>query len=608
MFSSVVASSSAPVRTLRSAGLAGIIGATALLWFLPFLWTEHRFPLTSLDSQLVAAGCLALALIASGLLPNRVARIQWPLPAVLAVLAALAFAQLQRGMLAYPQQATRFGLFLAAMVAAYALGREIVALGRLRSLMGFAAGAAVAGGVLSVFIQWLQVLDLEILPQRLALVAADPNIMTRPFANLAQANHLATYLGLATISAVYWQSRDRRLSPVLIPALCLIASGLAITGSRLAALFLILAIVALFAPTALRPASTRFRWVAVVAMLIGYAAGLVAVRTLAGEFDTLTRFGQETLPIRFQLWKQALEISLQHPWLGVGIGQFPAAQYWVAQAGPFIYPANNCHNLILQLAAELGWPAAIAVSALCLWWGLRDFRARVLNPELALVWTMVLLIAIHSMLEFPLWHLYFAIPASLLFALAEPETRGAVRADPRRILAVGGVAMLGITIALRIDYEGVAAQGASFWLDAALKLRKRNGDDAILTYALVHSYLFRPEAERLAMDLKNPPDEHTNDPLDRSSRVVQQLADPYMIARHIILLAQAGRIQEAVAYARRLPVFAREETGEYRDWLLERTRDIGPQTAALRHALREMQTSSAEAQRVVSAPTAHPLN
>ena len=135
-------------------------------------------------------------------------------------------------------------------------------------------------------------------------------------------------------------------------------TGLALTGSRMSVLFLVVVAVALFARTALRPASLRWRWASMSMLAAGYAIGLIAVRVVIGDADTLARFGQDTLPLRLELWWQAWHISLQHPVLGVGIGQFPAAQYWVARAGPYTASANNCHNLVLNLAAEFGWPAS----------------------------------------------------------------------------------------------------------------------------------------------------------------------------------------------------------------------------------------------------------
>ncbi len=567
-------------------GLAGVLGGVALLAILPFLWTVHRFPIPSFDSEVVAAWCLALALLSSRLLSGADATVRWPLPAALLGLSAIAFLQQALGMLAYSQQAVRFLLYVASMLVAYVFGRRVVEAGRARELTDVFCGAVLIGGLYSVFVQWLQLFDIEFLPMWIAAVYRDGVVQTRPFGNMGQANHVATYIAMAALSTVYLAVRARR-QWFVVPSLLVAASGLAMTGSRMGTAFLLVAVAALFAPTALRPGSARLRWIGVAALLFGYMVGLIAVRTVVGEVDTLARFGQNTGPLRLELWWQAWQIALQHPLLGLGVGHFPAGQYSVARASPFVVPATNCHNIVLQLAAEFGWPAALAVCAIGLTWAVRDLRARIARPELALAMGVMLLIAIHSMLEFPLWHLYFAIPAALLFALAEPERSASATLDVRNILPVAGLSILGVGFALSANYDWIAQAGAPMWLESK-NVRNRVPADADLVLMVADSKLFQPEADRLMIDLNHPPDENTNGPIDRAARVLRVLPAPEVIAQYVVLLAKAGRIDEALLHARRLQVLGHDNYPALRDWILDRTRDLGPQTAPLRHALREV--------------------
>jgi O-antigen ligase len=579
-----------PVRQVPASahtwGAAGVLAAAAALWLVPFLWTQHRFPLTALDSELVAAICLACGLIFCGLLPRRDTSVPWPVPAALAALFALSLVQLYLGRLTYSQDAARFMLFAGAILLAYLLGRQVVAMGKVDTAIDCLCACALAGGILSAIVQWLQLFDLEILPSWLAVVQSDMAMRQRPFANVAQANHASTYVGLAALAAVFLLGRFKA-GWLLAAALLLLSSGLALAGSRMGTGFLLLLVVAVFAPTALRTESRRMRWIAALMLLLGNAIGLIAVRKVLGEFDTITRFGQPTLPIRFELWRQAWQISLQHPLLGLGVGQFAAGQYWVANAGPYTYPANNCHNLVLQVAAEFGWPAAIGVAVLALWWGVRDLRTRLANPRQAIIWAMVLFIAIHSMLEFPLWHLYFAIPTALLFAFGEPMKPVVIAMDLRRLGVVAALTILGIVLSYEAEYDVVSAVAAPFWL-AAHDIRPKTSEDALGVLAVADSQLFRPEVERMEIELKHPPDEHTAGPLERSARVMRQLPAPEVIVMYIIQLAGAGRAEEAVVHAERLKVFGGPYYGAYRDWILEQTRDLGPAAAPLRHRLREL--------------------
>jgi len=574
--------------TRRRVAISGVVGAVGLLWVLPFVWTEHRFPLASLDAELAAATCLAFALACCGLVARADAQFGWRLPALLALLITIGYLQLGLGQLTYPLQAHRLALFAAASLLGYMLGRQLVALDLVANAVDVLAVAAIAGGTYSALIQWLQLFDLEWLPHGMALILNDPMVRDRPFANLAQANHLATYLGFAALSALYCQSRTPRtlVALGLVGALLVLASGLAITGSRMGTLYALLLLAALVAPTGLRPPAKWARALDALALVTGYLVGVVAQRSMVVEVDALARFGQDTLPIRIELWRQALQISLQHPLLGIGVGQFPAAQLWVAHQTPYTVPGNNAHNLLLQLAAEFGWPAAIAVVALALWWCLGHLRSRLAGPQTALALGMMMLIGIHSMLEFPLWHLYFAVPAALLFAIAEPQGSLATRVDARRVLAASGLAVLGVVLSLRVEYDAIVTAAEPIWLDAR-HMRAKTAEDSVGILLVADSRLFRPEAERLLLELKHPQDEKTAEPLLRSERVLHMLAGPEVISQRILQLTRAGRIDEAIRYARRLPVFAGPNLSEYRDWILDQTRDLGPQTAPLRHVLRE---------------------
>ena len=566
----------------NSIATAGVLGGLALAWVLPFLWTAHWFPMPALYSELVAALCLACGMLSCALLKRADARLHWPLPALLMGLAAVALLQQALGMLAYSQLAVRCVLFVSATLAAYVFGRQIVALGRTREALNLLSAACLIGALFSVLVQWLQLLDLEILPFWLAPVFKGEVVQNRPFGNLAQANHQATYLALAGISAVYL-GRTTRRSWLTRLSLLLLATGIALTGSRMGAAFLALLMLAQFAPTALRPQDSRSRWLACVAMVAGYGIALIAVRLVVGGIEALSR----PVAIRYELWWQAWQISFQHPWLGIGVGQFGGGQYWVARPGHYTVPANNAHNLILGVAAEFGWPAAIAVGAAGLYWGTRDLRERLASPGQALVWAVLLIIAIHSFLEFPLWYLFFAIPASLLFALGEPERTGQATVDVRRILPAVGFVTIAVVLMYHLGYGEIVTAAAPQWLESQ-HVRKRTALDAIPVLAVADAKLFKPEVDRLLLDLKHPPDESTaNAAPERSARLLRILPAPEIMARHIVELAMAGRIDEAIVHAARLRIYAGAGYPVYRDSILDQTRDLGPQTAPLRHALRE---------------------
>lgn len=120
---------------------------------------------------------------------------------------------------------------------------------------------------------------------------------------------------------------------------------------------------------------------------------------------------------RLSIWRDTMTLIRQHPWLGTGFGTFPIA-YTAVQTtflGQFV---NHAHNDYLELASDLGIPAALGL-VVCLVWILtrsvrisrmaRDHYDRFLALGCA---GGIVAILLHSLADFNLY-----IPANcLLFA------------------------------------------------------------------------------------------------------------------------------------------------------------------------------------------------
>ncbi|MEY4564201.1 MAG: hypothetical protein RLZZ618_3478 [Pseudomonadota bacterium] len=123
---------------------------------------------------------------------------------------------------------------------------------------------------------------------------------------------------------------------------------------------------------------------------------------------------------RYGIWANAWDLIKLHPWLGVGWGEFNFA--WTltpfpGRPGAFF---DHTHNLPLQLLAELGLPLGLTVLGLALWALWRAAVACVRGapatlPAVRTTFVMVLMMGVHSQLEYPLWYAYFLLPTA--FAL-----------------------------------------------------------------------------------------------------------------------------------------------------------------------------------------------
>jgi len=149
--------------------------------------------------------------------------------------------------------------------------------------------------------------------------------------------------------------------------------------------------------------------VAVVAcwvLLIAY--GLVmGLDQILARFDRL----EGDMPGRFRLWRDTWRMIQDHPWTGVGLGNFRELFRLYQTHLPETHFARHAHSDYLQWVAELGWPAA-AVGIAMLWgyWlrqAVRLWRIRLdLTPDRRMLAAGCLAgmagFLLHSWVDFPM--------------------------------------------------------------------------------------------------------------------------------------------------------------------------------------------------------------
>jgi hypothetical protein len=142
---------------------------------------------------------------------------------------------------------------------------------------------------------------------------------------------------------------------------------------------------------------------------------------------------------RFRIWADALHLIALHPWTGVGWGNFNFA--WSLTPFPNRHTAffDHTHNLPLQLAVELGAPMALLICGLLLWalwqaWRRALAAAPAASAAGRCAVMMLVLIGLHSLLEYPLWYAYFLLPTAFIwgFALGLPPAAQARQEDARQ--------------------------------------------------------------------------------------------------------------------------------------------------------------------------------
>ncbi len=303
-------------------------------------------------------------------------------------------------------------------------------------------------------------------------------------ANLRQRNQLATLLAIGMLAVLWWQAHGLKTRHAFW-MLALLAIGNAATTSRTGLLHtaLILGLVSWWAYRNRAQARSLSAPLALWALLVYLLANWALPWTLSqlsGQdiVDALTRMGHnEGCGSRRVLWANVLELIGQKPWTGWGWGELKYAHYITAyEGGPekrFCEILGNAHNLPLHLAVTLGIPvtAALGLGVLLVLVKTRPWMSR--SPTQQLAWSVLAVIGLHSLLEFPLWYGPFQMAVLLCGLLLVPHGFR-LNAHAAVGLRLAGAGVLVLICLVGADYARArqiylpAAQRWAVWRDDPL--------------------------------------------------------------------------------------------------------------------------------------------
>jgi len=512
-----------------------------LMWVLPFLNYHHQYPLTTFDQEWWSAllGVLALAALLTSDYwhqPEIPRIVQLP-----AGLIALVLLQSALGLIAYREQALLYLLYfmlglLLMMLGAHLrrhFGIEKMALVLAVCLL-FGAESSALIGVLQHF-GWHTPLDSVVVVQMSAGV----------YGNLAQPNHFANYIamGLASLGLLF-QQRKLPVSMVVVLASPLLLV-MTLSGSRSSWLYLLMfTLLSWWCARRLSELRPLF-WYCLL-LLAGFALmhGLVELPFMQGtakNYDIMQRmFGDaRSGGIRLYLWHEAWLIFRQSPVFGAGFGQF-AWQHF--QLGPQLHRSNiaglynNAHNLIFQLAAETGM-AGLLVLFISLGIWLRGLRRAVLTAAHWWAYAILAVLAIHSLLEYPLWYMYFFVIAAILLGALD-ETHYPLQLRRTGKIAVAAILLLGLLSQLQLmrGYELLKSTLAPPPGAAAFE-QTRNGLIAVGKVPLLSPYVDMFMSSYMLVNANQ-----LQSKLAQNSRVMRYIPVAQVVYRQAFLLAQDGQI------------------------------------------------------------------
>jgi O-antigen ligase len=340
----------------------------------------------------------------------------------------------------------------------------------------------------------------------------------RAVGNMRQPNHLSTVLLWSAVAVVPLSEASRLPRRWAVALFALMVFGIALTGSRTGGVgVVVLALWGLLD----RRLSRRARWLSLAAPVV---YGLSWLGMWAWELAThhalgaSTRLGEGALSTsRWAVWRDTLVLIARNPWTGVGFGEFNFA--WTLTPFPERAVAffDHTHNLPLQLLVELGVPLAMVVMALlavALWqaWR-RSWAVEGDHGSARAAFVMVLMMALHSQLEYPLWYAYFLLPTAWAWGYClgagdgraltpapsrerERDNGTAAAAATARWLRLGGVVLVLGSAAALVDYLRVVEIFAPSAGAGSLAQRIERGQ---------RSVLFAHHADYAAATTADPP-------------------------------------------------------------------------------------------------------
>ena len=544
MSASATASRLAPSAWTPRVRLLGFLAAVAA----PLLLNEPLPPLISHPAQIAAVFGWGLLLLLVPAPPP--ARRAWsaaaPLLGALAVVALGCALSIAGGACPAPTGIATLGIL--ALAAVVALHGASWGARDPRSVVAAFAIALVAAALCGVVIAVVQIFDVE---RRTDAFIAFATAKDRASGNVGQPNQFADTLLWALVALVALAQRKRGAAATAAFALAapLILFAIVLTGSRTALVgMLLLALWGLF-DRGLRRTSRG----ALMALPLAAAALQAALPALARAFGASVAplsHGTDATAFRGVIWSDSLTLIAQQPGLGVGWAQYNFAWTLTPFAARPAGLVDNAHDLPLQLAAELGVPAAALVMGLLAWAGWRTWRGLRRLPGTTGVQAraaamVVGVIALHSLLEYPLWFAYLLLPAAWAWGLAlgvagRPEAAaGAGATTVWRAWRALGLLMMVAGASAWLDYRNIVELYRTWPDDSSFEQRLRNARQ---------SPLFAPLGDYVAATRPAPPAQA----LPEVVRTSHRLVNGWLLQYWAHLLHVQGQADKARYLAARL--------------------------------------------------------
>lgn len=492
------------------------------------------------------------------------------------VLGALLLIQASTGRIYFAYDWITWSAYLTLLVLAFLVGQALQQKSLEYELTSRLSYALVIAGAANFAIQIIQISGLAegMRPFVLSLPAEG----CRAAGNVGQANQATLLAWLSIMASLYLEGTGRMRSwavRAFVP--CMLLSS-ALTTSRMAWLFLALAVSIVLAVRAWPAKSKQHRWLIALLLCGGFflATLLWSVlqtsiyETCATGLARLTNTSAIGYAMRLELWRQAIEVWLSSPLLGGGAGLFMARAYALQPLGAQQPLDNYAHNVWLQILAEFGLFAALAIAATFVLWAISlvRHRARLSACDAVLIYWLGAL-GVHSMLEFPLYYVHFLVLFGICIGVLVRPQWVAMPPIELRLRAVAAVLSIAVSIgcaAVLVDYRRVDRVAYLVTIMLANNFGASPEVEETLETARQDVVIFRPLAD-YSIGLVTPLNENQLEAkIEATQRLIEKSPTPWTVLRRIALALLAEDQPTALWHAQRLVMFYPQSAPElFRD-------------------------------------------
>lgn len=382
--------------------------------------------------------------------------------------------------------------------------------------------------------------------------------------NVVHSNHFATHLVLGVVALIYLYSQ-RRLSAVL--SFCLLgffSVMAALSGSRAVLLYAVALTLLSLATCKKRPDTPRLRLVAApLFFLVAFVCAQYLViwanpwlmeelSAVSQNIDPFTHnVALERMPqivsgieARTSEWGKAWRMFLEAPLFGIGMGnyawhsfQYQALPEFSHVPKPLLF--SHSHNLFTQVLAETGIAGFSILFGLIIGW-IRQFKEPGFSLHGWFIAAALLVLFVHSNLEFPLWYSYFLGIAAVMLGLGDNRTI--------RLTFTPWLGQLGVGLALFISgfILFFTLMGFRSLANAPSTYIETDAQETVYSLLrIANNPLLEPYAEAMLTTVMPLSKDGIEEKLRISTRAFKRNPTAFIAYKHATLLALNGQSQEA---------------------------------------------------------------